>query len=387
MNIAIWGTKKEAIYLYQILNRSGRNEVKIFIDNNKSRQSETIDGKYIVSFESLNHLKADETIDTIIIAVRNGFSIYSILNQINMSANKYRVGIMKMEVFDFYRTNEDVSIWEHIIWTDGEKEILPYLQIVLNKRCNLNCKGCTHFANIYNRTKSDWKYEKVQLINDMKTLSLKADVLRLRLLGGEPFLYEDLKVIVEAARQIFPNADIRVVTNGLPLLTVDEKLLETIKQSNIGLDISPYIPTIKIKTKISDLLSNYDINFFFEGIEGENGIEKFCKNINVTGNSSADSAWRRCPHKQCISLLDGKLYKCPNEVFINDFFEYFDINTRINETGIIVDNDFELKTSLEILYGSCSEVCKFCSSEVVEYEWEQNSMPKVSDWNVATGDT
>lgn len=382
MEIAIWGTKKEAKLLCEKMETLNNTRVRVFIDNNIKSQAEKICKKDVIAFEKLSNSVEMSELDTIIIAVRNGHSIYEILKQIRESGKKYKVGIIKMEWYDFYEFNKKKDIWDYILWIDEDKKLLPYLQIIINRRCNLNCKGCTHFANIYNNSKDCWQYEKIRLIEDMKIISQKTDVLRLRILGGEPFLYKDLADAVVEIRKLFPDSDIRIVTNGIPLLKCDRKVLRIIEQNNVGLDISPYKPTIKIKHDIYALLKKYDVKYCFEGIRLDKGVEKFTKNINVIGDSEAVKSWKICPHKQCISIFDSKLYKCPNEVFLNDFFKYFEIDKRINSDGLLVSEGLDINKYMEKMYRGCSEVCKFCSPDIIEFRWQQNVKPSIEDWNI-----
>lgn len=73
---------------------------------------------------------------------------------------------------------------KYVIWLNEiNKPVIPYLETHIMDSCNLNCKGCTHFPNLFD------KHSKVlfkQLENDIKQVAQKSHVLRL--LGGEPLL-------------------------------------------------------------------------------------------------------------------------------------------------------------------------------------------------------
>lgn len=57
------------------------------------------------------------------------------------------------------------------------------------------------------------------------------------------------------SRNLYPEADIEIVTNGLLIPNLDEKVLLSIRENDVFLSISPYIPTLKIKKKLRKYLT------------------------------------------------------------------------------------------------------------------------------------
>ncbi|MBQ7476157.1 MAG: hypothetical protein IJT06_02030 [Selenomonadaceae bacterium] len=72
---------------------------------------------------------------------------------------------------------------------DTHKGFLTYAETNLIDSCNLNCSGCTHYANLFN---DEDFYKQDDFERDMQRLAASVDILRFRLLGGEPFKLPNL---------------------------------------------------------------------------------------------------------------------------------------------------------------------------------------------------
>lgn len=383
MKIAIWGTKKEAIYLYNQIKSDGKNRVVCFVDNNKNICDPLIDNKPIYSIDKLKKMYPDQ-IDTVILALRNGYSIACILKQLKYS-NIKNIGLLKPLAYDY---NEKICLEEnnaHVIWTNMLRmPILPYLQVVLIKTCNLNCKGCTHFANLFNkRLDNDNTYPIQKLKEDLRKVSENMEIFRLRLLGGEPLLYSELKEAIAYSRECFPNADIRVVTNGLLLMKASEELFQCLNHYNIGLDISLYQPTMRIKQELVNLLYRNSVKYHFEGMSNTEGIERFEKNIRTEGVNNPEKAMSICHGKQCLTLLHGRLYKCPFEALSYKFYQYFNQNIDYRNDGYNINKDtIDWTDFLDKVYMCPVEACKHCSEKIEFFDWSTTCSPEYSDWTV-----
>lgn len=379
MNVAIWGTKKEAIYLAEQIKSNSKGNVICFVDNDERKWKSQIDEWPIYSIHTLEKIYQRQ-VDTVLIAIRNGYSIACILKQLKQ-INIKNIGLLKPSTYDF---NEEITLSRNskqIMWLDMlSKQLFPYFQIILNQTCNLNCKGCTHFANLYNKDHEEGFYNLDSLEKDIELIAKNTEIFRLRILGGEPLLYPHIKEALHISRKYFPNSDIRLVTNGLLLTKVSKDLLKCIYDNSIGVDISLYKPIVKIKNRICSLLQEYNINFNFEGIEGEY-IKTFEKNINISGQSNPEKAMIACHSKQCLTLLHGKIYKCPFEALSQKFFEYFSFENECN-TGYDIKNISNWHRTWDKLYMYPIDSCKYCSEKVETFDWCNTTTPEYSDWMV-----
>lgn len=383
MNIAIFGSKQEAISFYQKLKGDINNKVVCFVDNNKKKVGKFVENIPICSVEQLRAMYPRQ-VDTIILALRNGHSIASIIEQLRKE-NIENIGLLKPAVYDF---KEEIDISQNslqFMWLNKgktEKPLLTYLQVILIKTCNFNCKGCGHYANLFNKMPESHNiYEIGDFKRDIKLISENTEVFRLRMLGGEPLLYPYLIESLEFTRECFPNSDIRLVTNGVLLLKASAELLQCIFENKIGLDISVYKPTYKVKNEIIARLDAFNIRYDFEGLE-EGYIEAFRKNVSLNKINNPQKSFEECPDKQCLTLMQGKLYKCPFEAFSYKFFDYFNISNPCKYGYDIHEERIDWKEQINKMQLFSADACKYCSETIESFEWDMSLDPASSDWAV-----
>lgn len=77
--------------------------------------------------------------------------------------------------------------------------------------CNLNCRGCAHFAPLAD----PWFITEAQLRAGLAALKYAGVHPRaLRVFGGEPLLHPDLGRLLVVSRRLLPDTELRVLTNG-----------------------------------------------------------------------------------------------------------------------------------------------------------------------------
>ena len=197
---------------------------------------------------------------------------------------------------------------------DPNKYFTPHIETNIIDGCNLNCKACTHFAGIFDR---DDIYPIENFSRDVKQLSESVDVLRFYLLGGEPFLLENLDEYIDTARLFFPKSQISVLTNGLLLSSTDEKIFESIRRNSVNVSITEYQPTTKIKNQIVDILNREKVSYSF-GKQVERFNLSFSHNLQPV---DVKQSMQVC-HSPCSRFLQhGKIYKCPTDGLVYKYVE------------------------------------------------------------------
>ena len=139
---------------------------------------------------------------------------------------------------------------------------LEYLETHIINKCNLNCKGCSHFSNIVDE--EDASVNIMVFERDFARLAELFDhIFTIRLMGGEPFLNTNIGEYIKIVRKFFPETDLRILSNGLLVPTVADCILQKIADNNVALDISCYPQTDKIRHKIEHRLNSFGIKFQF----------------------------------------------------------------------------------------------------------------------------
>lgn len=240
--------------------------------------------------------------------------------------------------------------------------IMPSLEMHVVDFCNLNCRGCTHFSPIFDKKIPIYE-ERIQDIKKIADLYNK--VIIFSLLGGEPLLNPELEKYIVLAREILPNSEIQLVTNGVLLLNISEKLLNIVRKNNITIVISEYKPTHMIINEICKKLENFQVDY---SIRTYNKKQKFNLPLSVSPNSKYR---KKCLSPECISICDGKIAKCPTLMYINDFNKKF--GTSLPNQGIYDLKDFSEGETLLKELAKPVELCKHCIENEI-------------DWSVCNGD-
>ena len=251
---------------------------------------------------------------------------------------------------------------------------LDYLEIQITDFCNLNCKGCSHCAGLAQKGShvpvDSFERDLIRL----KTLFPKID--KIRILGGEPFLNPDLDKYFEIAADLYEDADVRVVTNGLLCLKRAPDFYQKMRKMDIGLDITVYPPTLKYLEQIKEMLDSYEIRYQCTDI-----IKRFVRRINLEGTSDMQSAFRDCTSKGCTFLRDGILSLCPLPIIADTFCDYFGINIDTSAGKINLYDETLTAEGVFCFLNSPNLMCCYCS--VPEYfDWEAGNMPAQEDWVV-----
>lgn len=365
--IAIWGAGRFGQYIYEQLQKNENVEVKCFVDRNS-----LLTGKQVIDLEVFSPtvlLQQSKMIDAVLVAFINAEELYSELAKYQ----GIRFGFVSNIVLDQeLELNDNLLEDMNIFWTeDCSKPKLRALETNVVDYCNLNCKGCSHFSNLYQ------KGDMVTFENfckDLEQIAKHVNVKRCNLLGGETLLNPQLMEYIEFARYVMPYAEIWIITNGLLLLKQKEEFFQCCKKYRIGIDISEYEPTAKIIDKIEDILTKYELRYNIRDNKGD-----FGKNIDLLGRANPNEAMSHCRESTCHFFRNGKLYKCPFEALGNKFFEHFNQNIRIVGGTDIHDEQLDWNKLVYELEHEPVKACIYCGEEV-RYTWEVSNHPVMEEW-------
>lgn len=239
------------------------------------------------------------------------------------------------------------------------KPTLPYLEVHLCDHCNLNCKGCGHQCpDVDGEVFTDVE----QFTNDINELSKKIFIKKIRLMGGEPLLHPQVNRFMFETRKAFPRADIRLVTNGILLPTMEESFWKTCRDNNIIIDMSKY-PIVGNKfAEYLDLLDDNDVKLGIIHLS-----KKFFTKRNDKGDSNIKEAFNACSSKYCVNLWKSKLYTCPA------CFRYYSNKRHKENRELPVGLDIYKVTGEEIKNKMNKPIsaCRYCLVDPIYFPWEK----------------
>lgn len=247
--------------------------------------------------------------------------------------------------------------------------------IAVSSHCNLNCKGCDVYSPL---AKEEFvTYE--QFTSDMNKLKELAPDREFStvFIGGEPLLNPDLVKMIDKARELFPNAERSILTNGILLDKMGDDFWTAIKKANVNFGITKYPINID-RTAVEEKAKKYGIDFHYDVVksdkiydintrqifeENPNKDEGFewSKNIlDLSGSQDWVTKRFTCPHRGIITYARGNIYYCYVHAYINAFANYFNVKIPITKDDYIKVADVKDIVEIDEFLGKPKPLCRFC---------------------------
>uniref|UniRef100_UPI004055D44F radical SAM protein n=1 Tax=Agathobacter sp. TaxID=2021311 RepID=UPI004055D44F len=235
-----------------------------------------------------------------------------------------------------------------------EFNYLPYLEFHVADHCNLNCDNCAHFSSLV-KDRIFAEYEEV--CRDFKRLKELVDGIQvIRILGGECLLNPDLDKYIELVGNIYPNAKLSIVTNGLLVRTMQDELINVLKKYDVNVTISSYRPlwgkmdevALFLKAKKLKYSITQPFSYFFKVMDLENKTTFPYKSLE------------NLPACECKNLYKGHMAICPTVCYSGYYDAYYGIETmkEMCQSGFV---DIYKVKSFEELQRKITTPCELCN--------------------------
>lgn len=244
--------------------------------------------------------------------------------------------------------------------------VFPKIGLLITDKCNLACKGCNHLR-FRNERKGYTEIAAPILIADLKKILEAVDFIgQITVVGGEPFLHNDLYQILRDVLLLSKIDKIEVITNGT-VIPINRNVFEVLAHERITVEISGYkeLPNkLKLSTErfISEL-KRYNVNYNYQDTLTWFDFGDFIDREYL--RSQLKDIYDSC----CFvsnDLFDGKLHKCSRSVFANqlslipDYPEDY-VNVRSSK-----DLKSDLIKFLKMTYPSVCLHCNGTSTKTIE---------------------
>lgn len=338
----------------------------------------------ICTIEDVNQLSAEKSVktaDAVVLAVswREAEKWIVRIREYN-SGEIYRVPVYAMQ-YQLPIIRNGHFLLDHVVKISVNDTNLLYLETHVADTCNLKCKGCMHFSNI--ATEANFP-DLEDFGRDFARLSeLFDNIFIIRLMGGEPLLNPRLNEYIRIVRHYFPPAEIRIVSNALLVPHQREEIWKAMRDNHVGMDISPYPPTMQNIDEIRGILGREGIPY---GSISDT-LQKFRKSLTLTPTHDPAETVQICQSSHCHFLRKGKIAKCPLPLLIGDFNQAFQCDIRSNDYYDIYEEQSgdELSRKLE----QYADMCRYCpDKEAFSHgetfiPWERtNNDAQQKDWVV-----
>lgn len=251
-------------------------------------------------------------------------------------------------------------------------KFLPYLEYHIADHCNLNCKYCEHYSGLVQTPKfTNFK----RFVRDFEQLhKFIDDIGTIRILGGEPLLNPEINEYVKLSRQLYPLADISVVTNAILLPKMPEEFFDTLRENKVNMHISFYPPLESKMSAMRKFLHDKRVSYFTLPL-----INKFTIKQTLTPHDKKRKVFLRCLQATCNNLYEGKIAPCFLPFTTKYFNEYYEKN--LPEDGALDLYEEGLTTEkLKLHLLTPFERCRYCGKPF-SVKWETVKYPSpITDW-------
>jgi len=250
------------------------------------------------------------------------------------------------------------------------KPMLHCIEVNLTDQCNMNCRGCDHFSPIA----EPWYADPGRHEEDMRQLQKHfARIWKIVLRGGNPLLHPDLEQFLRSTREIWPMADIRLVTNGDRLTKMPKSFWESCRANAVFIDCILFPPMMNRHRAICDYAAAKGVTI---------RPHKFTwlrTARNFKGDSDPDEAFRRCHSRPTHPFLrEGKIYICALSALAHYLNASFGTDIPADGCVDIYAPETDGRHVLDIL-GAPADTCRFCSCDFSRCEWGESHKDR-SEW-------
>ncbi len=221
-------------------------------------------------------------------------------------------------VGDYFRVLKDSIL--------PQKQIFANIVVIITTKCTLRCENCNNLMPYY---KEPYNIPADQLISDIRAFLDKMDtVVKLSLLGGEPFVYPELDKVIDGVIDHPAVMYLSLTTNGTVIPSPE--VMKRLRHKKIVLHISDYgVSTQKIPQLIEILKESgirythkKDTDWVIPGGTHYRGKSKEQLKKEYIGCYSS---------RYCGTMLNGKVYLCARGAhltdlgYMNDPHDWFDV--------------------------------------------------------------
>ncbi|MCL2591905.1 MAG: 4Fe-4S cluster-binding domain-containing protein [Defluviitaleaceae bacterium] len=236
------------------------------------------------------------------------------------------------------------------------KKTFDYLEVKITEHCNMQCNACSNMGNISNKEEYGLQYYS----NDFNRMAdLDISINKIRLLGGEPFLCDNLIEYVRISRLFNPSSKIAIVTNGVDIYKRKACFFKELKKLNIEIHITIYPKEAnarKIERGINELRL-HGLNYKTE--------EKNMFEVDLTLDSSHDDVSKTFEICRgiydCVNLYRGFIYHCTKPISYKHFDKKFMTHISSNTSGFNIYDDIVTSDTIAAYLSSPNSICKYCT--------------------------
>jgi len=221
------------------------------------------------------------------------------------------------------------------------KIIFNAIDIQVTEKCSMKCIDCSNLMQYYEKPiDADTSI----LMKSLSAIFNNIDyIYDSRVLGGEPFMYKELPILLKYLAESNKTPRVTVYTNGTFVPKIE--ILESLTNPKIEVEITDYDILSKNHDNLVETFIKFGIRYITH--KPQNWTDSARIINNHKSETELHDMFEKCCVNDAVTLLHGKLYHCPfsaNAYNLNgipkDDTDYIDINKYYNNSELrnIINN-------------------------------------------------
>ena len=238
---------------------------------------------------------------------------------------------------------------------DSNSLNLNIVDIQVTERCTMKCLDCSNLMQYYEKPiNADAEILEFSIINLLDAVD---EISEIRILGGEPFLYKNLNIIIDLFSNNKKVDKVIIYTNATFIPNYDT--LNSMINGKILVEITDYVGQSKKKEEFILIMQKLGINYICH--EPQNWTDSARIINNDKSEKELNSMFEKCCVNDVLTLLHGKIYHCPFSANVHnlraiptDIIDFVDVYNQ--------NNTITLKNRLKKFYFGLNylNACKVC---------------------------
>ncbi len=228
------------------------------------------------------------------------YSVYSLIFQ-DTKLQMDRLSLQAQDI-QFY---EQLYLFGRNNIKNDNKLKLYSLDWVITQRCSLRCRDCSNLMQYYTNPAN---ISKTRLIHDLdRVLEAVDEIMDLRVIGGEPFMNPDMAELMGYFLDVAKIRNFSIYTNATIL--PNDRMLKVLKNRKVKCEITDYGDLAKNKDKFIQLMENEHVRHHVVVNDYWHKLGPLADRKHTV--EEMKRTFSNCYCNDLITLLNGKLYRCP----------------------------------------------------------------------------
>jgi hypothetical protein len=187
---------------------------------------------------------------------------------------------------------------------DAGELVLKYLDVVVTEACSMKCQDCSNLMQYYTKP----RHSDLDLLDSSLDLIMAGidRIYEFRVLGGEPFVNKRVHRVISKLTA-YPKVDKVVIYTNATIVPAGDNL-SCLRHEKVVVDITNYGEHSRKYDELLDVLRANDIAHLTKIPQWtDSGRIRYVERTDEV----LDDMFRNCCVNDVLTLLNGKLYRCP----------------------------------------------------------------------------